>query len=106
MGLDAGPLRVFRELTAGIVFTGSVQLSNAARLFVTSSSQLEKAMERMSHHLADARFDHLDWAGAALGLLADCVGEDDLIPMDGTELAKASQMAWTSALRVFWHGCS
>ena len=32
MRCEAGPLRVMRELTVGIVFTGSVQLTNAAWL--------------------------------------------------------------------------
>lgn len=35
---EAGPLRVMRELTAGIVFTSSVQLTNAARLFASISN--------------------------------------------------------------------
>ena len=85
---EAGPLRVMRELTAGIVFTGSVQLTNAARLFAGTRNQLGGAVERMSLHLADASWDHRDWAGSVLHRLADAVGEDDLIPIDGTELAK------------------
>ena len=55
---EAGPLRVMRELTAGIVFTGSVQLTNAARLSATTANQLGKAVERMGAHLADAGWDH------------------------------------------------
>jgi hypothetical protein len=85
---EAGPLRVMRELTAGIVFTGSVQLTNAARLSATTANQLGKAVERMGAHLADAGWDHGEWAAAVLRLQADAVGEDDLIPIDGTELAK------------------
>ena len=85
---EAGPLRVMRELTAGVVFTGSVQLTNAARLFCSTRNQLAGAVERMGAHLADASWDHRDWAGAVLHQLADAVGEDDLIPLDGTELAK------------------
>lgn len=85
---EAGPLRVFRELTAGIVFTGSVQLTNAARLFALTPNQLAKAVERMSAHLADPSWDHRDWAGAVLHQQADALAEDDLIPIDGTELAK------------------
>jgi hypothetical protein len=88
MLVDAGPLRVLRELTAGIVFTGSVQLTNAARLFATQPHPLAKAVERMSLHLCDEGWDHRDWAGAVLKQQADAVGEDDLIPIDGTELAK------------------
>src|SRR4051812_11498681 len=85
---EAGPLRVMRELTAGIVFTGSVQLTNAARLSATTANQLGKAVERMGAHLADAGWDHGEWAGAVLQLQAAAVGEDDLIPIDGPELAK------------------
>jgi hypothetical protein len=85
---EAGPLRALRELTAGIVFTGSVQLTNAARLFAATANQLSKSVERMGAHLADESWDHRDWAGAVLHQLADAVGEDDLIPIDGTELAK------------------
>jgi hypothetical protein len=88
MLVEAGPLRVVRELTAGIVFTGSVQLTNAARLFATGPRSLAKAVERMSWHLCDERWDHRAWAAAVLQLQADAVQEDDLIPLDGTELAK------------------
>lgn len=85
---EAGPLRVMRELTTGIVFTGSVQLTNAARLFCTTANQLSGAVERMGHHLEDEAWDHRDWAGAVLNQLAASVEADDLIPVDGTELAK------------------
>src|SRR4051794_10200228 len=85
---EAGPLRVLRELTAGVVFTGSVQLTNAARLFATTGNQLSRAVERMGGHLADGSWDHRDWAGEVLHLLADAVAADDLLPLDGTELAK------------------
>src|SRR5438309_6728567 len=70
---EVGPLRVMRELTAGIVFTGSVQLTNAARLFTTTPNQLAKAVERMSAHLADESWDHRDWAGAVLAQQAEAV---------------------------------
>lgn len=85
---EAGPLRVCRELTAGIVFTGSVQLTNAARLFAETTNQLEGAVERMSGHLCDRTWDHREWAASVLQLQADAVADDDLIPIDGTELAK------------------
>jgi hypothetical protein len=88
MLVEHGPLRVLRELTAGIVFTGSPQLTNAARLFVHTAAQLEKAVERMSEHLCDQDWDHREWAAAVLYQQAKCVQEDDLIPLDGTELAK------------------
>src|SRR6187399_2563021 len=85
---EAGPLRVMRELTAGVVFTGSVQLTNAARLFAGTPNQLSGAVERMGGHLADGSWDHRDWAGEVLHLLAAEVADDDLLPLDGTELAK------------------
>lgn len=88
MLVESGPLRVLRELTAGIVFSGSVQLTNAARLFARTDNQLADAVERMSTHLAGEGWDHRDWAGAVLHHLADAVEEDDLLPLDGTELAK------------------
>ena len=88
MLVEAGTLRVLRELTAGIVFTGSVQLSNAARLFVADANALSQAVERMSARLCDPSWDHREWAAAVLQLQADAVEEDDLIPLDGTELAK------------------
>lgn len=85
---ESGPLRVMRELTAGIVFTGSVQLTNAARLFAAGPGQLAKAVERMGAYLGDRSWDHREWAGAVLAQLAGAVEEDDLLPLDGTELAK------------------
>lgn len=85
---EAGPLRTMRELTAGIVLTGSVQLTNAARLFAMTPNQLAAAVERMGSHLADESWDHRDWAGQVLKQQADAVEQDDLIPLDGTELAK------------------
>ena len=84
---EAGPLRVMRELTAGIVFTGSVQLTNAARLFTSTSNQLAGAVERMGTCLSEESWDHREWAASVLAQLAEAVGEDDLVPLDGTELA-------------------
>ena len=48
-GMDAaeGPLRVARELVRGIVFTGSVQLTNAARLVAQTPAHLEYMVKRM-----------------------------------------------------------
>ncbi len=85
---EAGPLRAMRELTAGIVLTGSVQLTNAARLFATTANQLAGAVERMGRHLSDESWDHRAWAAAVLAQQAALVDDDDLIPLDGTELAK------------------
>jgi len=85
---EAGTVRALRELTAGTVFTGSVQLTNAARRFATTANQLAGAVNRMGHHLAGESWDHRVWAAAVLQFQADAVAEDDLIPLDGTELAK------------------
>jgi len=83
-----GPLRAMAKLTRGIAFTSSVQLSNAARLLVDSPRPLRRAVDRLSDHLADTSWDHREWAAAVLQQLADAVDDDDLIPIDGTELAK------------------
>lgn len=85
---EAGPLRACREMVSGIIFSGSLQLTNAARLFATTAHQLHKAVERMSLHLANEHWDHRDWAAAVLHQLAEAVEDDDLLPLDGTELAK------------------
>jgi len=88
MAATAGPLRAMRELTAGVLFTGSVQLTNAARLFCHTPAELDEAVKRLSRHLADPHWNHQEWAAAVLQQLADAVADDDLIPIDGTELAK------------------
>jgi hypothetical protein len=101
MLVDSGPLRVLRELTFGIVFTGSVQLTNAARLFAGTSNQLKDAVERMSGHLSDRNWNHAEWAAAVLAEQARHVEDDDPIPMDGTELAKpyARRMQYRCIIR-------
>ena len=101
MLVETGPLRVLRELTTGIVFTGSVQLTNAARLFAGTPQALAKAVERMSWRLCDESWDHRDWAGQVLKKQADAVGDDDLIPIDGTELAKpyARRMQYVATIK-------
>lgn len=98
---EAGPLRALRELTAGVVFTGSVQLTNAARLFCHTANQLAGAVERMGAHLADGSWDHGEWASAVLHHLAEAVEDDDPIPLDGTELAKpyARRMQYQCVVR-------
>jgi len=83
-----GPLRAMAELTRGIVFTSSVQLSNAARMLSSSPRALRRVVDRLSDHLSDPSWDHRPWAAAVLQYLADAVEEDDLVPLDGTELAK------------------
>jgi hypothetical protein len=88
MSVPAGPLRAMAELTCGMIWTGSVQLSNAARLFCRTAQQLEHAVNRLSEHLADPHWDHREWAAAILAEQARHVQDDDLIPLDATELAK------------------
>jgi len=96
-----GPLRALRELTRGIVFTASVQLSNAVRLWAQSPRQLHRGMERLSGCLADRRWDHREWAAGVLRLAAEAVEDDDLIPIDATELAKpyARRMQYLCTVR-------
>jgi hypothetical protein len=98
---DRGPLRVLRELTHGIVFTGSVQLSNAVRLWARDAGQLRHGVERLSEGLADRHRDHREWAAGVLRLSSEEIEEDDLIPIDATELAKpyARCMQYQSTIR-------
>ena len=88
MDVPSGPLRAARELVRGIVFTGSVQLTNAARLVAQTPAQLEHMVKRMSLHLADSHWDHTLWARAILAEQTRHIHSDDLIPIDATELAK------------------
>lgn len=83
-----GPLRAMRELVRGMVFTCSVQLSNAARWEAQRPRPLRRIVERLSGHLADVHWDHREWAAAVLEYLCQPLEEDDLIPIDATELAK------------------
>lgn len=96
-----GPLRAMGELTRGIVFTSSVQLSNSARLLVDSPRPLRRVVDRLSNHLSDPNWDHSEWAAAVLQHLAEAVEDDDLIPIDGTELAKpyARHMQYISTIK-------
>jgi hypothetical protein len=90
LGMNAlrGPLRAVGELTRGIVWTGSVQLSNSARLRARSPAGLARMVERLSHHLSDRSWDHREWAARVLAEQARSLRDDDLIPIDATELAK------------------
>ena len=94
-----GPLRVLRELTHGIVFTGSVPLSNAARLWAGDAGQLRHGVERLSEALADRGGDPREWAAGVLRRSAEEVQEDDLIPIDATKLAKPYARHMQYALR-------
>ena len=83
-----GPLRAVGELTRGIIWTGSVQLTNAARRVAHTPEQLAHAVDRISHHLQTPRWNHEAWASAILAEQARHIEPDSLIPIDGTELAK------------------
>jgi hypothetical protein len=83
-----GPLRAMGELVRGIVWTGSVQLSNAARLRAQVPADLERIVQRLSGHLASRKWDHRDCAAAILARQVRDLQQDDLLPLDGTELAK------------------
>ncbi len=88
LGVDRGPRRAMRELTLGMLWTGSVQLTSAARLYATTPDQLERAVERLSTHLSDREWDHRELAAAILEDQVREIGDDTLIPIDATELAK------------------
>jgi hypothetical protein len=62
-GLEGKPglSRVLVELVQGIVWSGSVQLTNAARRCCWVTAKLEKAVKRMSDHLGDKQVDHHPW---------------------------------------------
>lgn len=85
MMTDRGPLRALRELTFGLVFTHSPNLSNASRMRTRNASELFWAVQRMSRHLADRHWDHRKWAAAVLAQLAAAVEPDDLLSLDTTE---------------------
>lgn len=76
-------------------------MTNAARLFARTPSQLEQAVKRLSEHLSDPQWDHRDWAAAVLAEQARHIQEDDLIPLDATELAKtyARRMQYQCTIR-------
>ena len=84
----SGPLRAAGELVAGMVFTGSVQLTNAARRTAPDAAELDRHVKRLSLALADPHWDHRPWAAQVLALQARQVQELDLLPLDATELAK------------------
>jgi len=83
-----GPLRAMGELVRGIVWASSVQLTNAARLRATTRARLARLVKDYSHHLASQKWDHQDWAGQILARQVRDLQAEDLLPLDGTELAK------------------
>lgn len=97
-GLEGKPglPRVLEELIGGMVFSGSVQLTNAARRFARTPARLEKAVKRMSDHLSDHKADDLAWRKSLLAYQGGFVGELDVVAIDATELAKpyARQMEY------------
>jgi hypothetical protein len=101
MGAPRGPLRAMAEIVRGILFTSSVQLSNAGRLLTDSPRPLRRVVQRLSDHLSDPNWNHAEWAAAVLHQLAQNVEDDDLIPIDGTELAKpyARRMEYLCTVR-------
>jgi hypothetical protein len=88
MTANCGPLRAMGDLVRGIALGGSVQVTDAARLIASTPGELSAAVKRISEHLSDRHFDHRPWAGAILALQAGKIADDDLIPLDATELAK------------------
>jgi len=101
MAVPAGPLRAMGELTRGIVRTGSVQLTNAARLFADTPAHLAHAVKRISEHLLDDGWSHQSWAAAVLAEQVRHIEADSLIPIDATELAKpyAKHMQYQCIIR-------
>src|ERR1700730_11712580 len=89
-GLERKPgiARVLLELVEGIVWSSSVQLTNAARRFCREGRKLEKAVKRMSDHLGDKTVDHHPWLKTLWAYQGNFVGELDPIAIDATELAK------------------
>lgn len=83
-----GLSRVLEELVEGIVWSASVQLTNAARRGCKDSRKLAKAVKRMSDHLGDKRVDHHPWLQTLWAYQGSFVGDLDPIAVDGTELAK------------------
>jgi hypothetical protein len=88
MRVPRGPLRALGELVSGIVWTSSVQLTNAARRWAPNPRSLARAVARLSAHLSDTHFDHRSWAAQVLRQLCGPLADEDLIPIDMTELAK------------------
>ncbi len=85
---DRGPWRAMGELIRGMIWMGSVQLSNAARLIAGTAPELAHTVDRLSHHLSSLKWDHRPWAAAILERQVAVLQQDDLIPVDGTDLAK------------------
>ena len=90
VAVPSGPLRAVGELTRVIVLTGSVQLTNAARLFCQNAGELAIAVRRMCLHLNDRRWDHQAWAAAILAEQVRHVGAASQ-PVSGRSTAVAGR---------------
>ena len=88
MQVNAGPVRAMADLIRGIVFSGSVQLTNAARLLADDDAGLSYHVKRLSLALSNSHWDHQSWATGILARQAALIAPGDLIPIDATELAK------------------
>lgn len=90
VGLERKPglPRALLELVEGIVWGGSVQLTNAARRYCRTAGALHAAGKRLSARLADARVNHRPWLGRLWAYQSSFVKELDPIAIDATELAK------------------
>lgn len=90
VGLEwkSGLTRALRELVEGIVWGGSVQLTNAARRYCRDAAELHAAGKRLSARLSDRKVDHHPWLKELWAYQAGFVGELDPIAIDATELAK------------------
>ncbi len=80
--------RALLEVVQGIVFGGSVQLTNAARLYCHDAGELHGAGKRLSARLSDPKVDHHPWLKRLWAYQAGFVKELDPIAIDATELAK------------------
>ena len=60
MCTSRGPLRALGDLVSGILWTGSVQLTNAARLLADTPPRLAHEADRLSLQLENRHWDHRD----------------------------------------------
>jgi hypothetical protein len=98
---NRGLPRVLGELVRGIVWQGSVQLTNAARRFTGDSAALHAGIKRLSKQLGNKRIDHRPWLRELWRYQASFVRELDPIAIDATELSKpyAREMEYQCIIR-------
>jgi hypothetical protein len=96
-----GPLGAMGEVVRGIVWTGSVQLTNAVRLTAETPADLEQGVKRVAKQLGNPRWNDRAWRQGILREQVQDMGEDDLVPIDATELAKpyAKKMQYQCTVR-------